>query len=63
MRKDAPHTSRRIEGSWKTCDASPSSRRWIEPIEECVGAGQYYQALKHGKQLLSFEKELLSNVR
>ncbi len=44
-------------------DASPTSRRWIEPIEECVAAGQYYQALKHGKQLLSFEKELLSNVR
>ena len=44
-------------------DASPSSRRLIEPIEDCIQAGQFYQALKHGKQLINFEKELLSNVR
>ena len=44
-------------------DASPSARRWLEPIEEEVRAGKYYPALKLGRQLLAFEKELLSNVR
>ena len=44
-------------------DASPSSRRLLEPIDEMVQAGKYYQALKTGKELLAFERELLSHVR
>ena len=44
-------------------DASPSSRRYLEPIEEQIEAGQYYQALKLGRDLLAFEKELVSHVR
>ena len=44
-------------------DASPSARRWLDPIDEAVRAGKYYPALKLGRQLLTFEKELLSHVR
>ncbi len=44
-------------------DASPSSRRFLEPINELVQSGKYYQALKQGKSLLAFERELLSHVR
>lgn len=44
-------------------DASPSSRRLLEPMDESVRTGQYYQALKLGRQLLAYEKELLSDVR
>lgn len=44
-------------------DASPSSRRFLEPINELVQAGKYYPALKLGKELLAFEKDLLANVR
>jgi flagellar protein FlbT len=44
-------------------DASPSSRRYLAPIDDCIQAGQYYQALKLGRDLLNFEKELLSHVR
>ena len=44
-------------------DASPSSRRYLAPIEESVRGGQYYQALKLGRDLLQFEKELVANVR
>ncbi len=44
-------------------DASPSSRRFLEPINEMVQSGKYYQALKQGKALLAFERDLLSNVR
>lgn len=44
-------------------DASPSSRRFLDPINEMVQSGKYYQALKQGKSLLAFERDLLSNVR
>ena len=44
-------------------DASPSSRRLLDPINELVQAGKYYPALKKGKELLAFERELLSHVR
>jgi flagellar biosynthesis repressor protein FlbT len=44
-------------------DASPSSRRLLESINDLVQAGKYYPALKQGKELLAFEKELLSHVR
>lgn len=44
-------------------DASPSSRRLIEPIDELVQAGKYYPALKQARELLRFERELLENVR
>ena len=44
-------------------DASPSSRRLLGPINELVHEGKYYQALKAGKELLSFERELLAHVR
>lgn len=44
-------------------DASPSSRRLLESIIGLVQSGQYYPALKQAKQLLAFEKELLSHVR
>lgn len=44
-------------------DASPSTRRLIEPIDEAVREGRFYPALKLGRQLLAYERELLSNVR
>lgn len=44
-------------------DASPSARRWLDPIDEAVRAGRYYPALKLGRQLLAFEGELLSHAR
>lgn len=44
-------------------DASPTTRRWLDPIDEAVRAGKFYPALKLGRQLLSFEKELLAHVR
>ena len=44
-------------------DASPSSRRLLEPIDALVRAGNYYAALKLGRELMAFEKALLSNVR
>jgi flagellar protein FlbT len=44
-------------------DASPSARRWLAPIDELVGAGKFYPALKHGRDLLAYERELLANVR
>ena len=44
-------------------DASPSSRRLIEPINALVQQGKYYAALKHGKDLLAYERDLLANVR
>ena len=44
-------------------DASPSSRRYLDPIDELVRAGKFYPALKQARDLLAYEKELLSNVR
>jgi flagellar protein FlbT len=44
-------------------DASPSSRRFLDPIDALVEAGKFYPALKQGKELLAFERALLSNVR
>lgn len=44
-------------------DASPSARRWLDPIDEAVRAGRYYPALKLGRQLLAFEGELLAHAR
>ena len=44
-------------------DASPSSRRVLEPIEACVRDQKYYQALKLGRELIAFEKELVDRAR
>jgi len=44
-------------------DASPSTRRLLEPIDEQVRGGRFYQALKLSRGLLAYEKELLSHVR
>lgn len=44
-------------------DASPSSRRYIEPIDACIAEGRYYQALKLGRDLMTHEKELLEHVQ
>lgn len=44
-------------------DASPSSRRLIEPIDDAVREGKYYPALKLGRQLMAYEKELTTHVR
>ena len=44
-------------------DASPSSRRLLEPINALVQLGKFYPALKQGKELVAYERELLSNVR
>ncbi len=63
-----PHRRTTHHQSYRTLaeevlDASPSSRRYLEPIEECVQNGQLYQALKIGRDLLAYEKELVSHVR
>lgn len=44
-------------------DASPSSRRYLDPIDTCVREGRYYQALKLGRDLMAHEKELLQHVQ
>ncbi len=44
-------------------DASPSSRRWLGPITDLVQQGKFYAALKQGKALLAYERDLLSNVQ
>jgi len=44
-------------------DVSPSSRRYLEPIEKCVTEGRYYQALKLGRELMAHERELLEHVQ
>ncbi len=44
-------------------DASPSSRRYLEPIDKCVEEGRYYHALKLGRDLMAHEKELLEHVQ
>ncbi len=44
-------------------DASPSSRRYLDPIDQCIRQGRYYHALKLGRDLLAHEKELLEHVQ
>ena len=43
-------------------DAVPSTRSLIEPIDEAMRASRWYPAIKYGRALLHFEKELLSHV-
>lgn len=42
--------------------AAPSTRAFIEQINERVQGGNYYQALKLAKNLIDYEEELLKNA-
>lgn len=42
--------------------AAPSTRSFIEQLNERIEAGNYYQALKLAKNLIEYEEELLKNA-
>ena len=42
--------------------AAPSTRAFIEQINEQVEGGNYYQALKLARNLIDYEEELLKNA-
>ncbi|QXE90350.1 flagellar biosynthesis repressor FlbT [Geomonas subterranea] len=42
--------------------AAPSTRSYIEQLNERIEAGNYYQALKLAKNLIEYEEELLKNA-
>ncbi|MBU5638034.1 flagellar biosynthesis repressor FlbT [Geomonas sp. Red69] len=42
--------------------AAPSTRTYIEQLNERIEAGNYYQALKLAKNLIEYEEELLKNA-
>jgi flagellar biosynthesis repressor protein FlbT len=43
-------------------EAAPSTLPLLQKIEQAVEAGQLYQALKTGKQLIAKEQEILNGV-
>jgi flagellar biosynthesis regulator FlbT len=43
--------------------AAPSTGPMLDRIDEHVKAGRHYQALKSGRTLLDYERELISHVR
>jgi flagellar protein FlbT len=42
---------------------APSCRRLIEPIEQQVSEGRFYQALKSARSLIDHERELMAHVQ
>lgn len=42
--------------------AAPSTRTFIEQLNERIEGGNYYQALKIAKNLIEYEEELLKNA-
>ncbi|MBJ6751686.1 flagellar biosynthesis repressor FlbT [Geomonas anaerohicana] len=42
--------------------AAPSTRTYIEQLNERIEGGNYYQALKLAKTLIEYEEELLKNA-
>ncbi|WP_224983691.1 flagellar biosynthesis repressor FlbT [Geomonas agri] len=42
--------------------AAPSTRTYIEQLNERIETGNYYQALKNAKNLIEYEEELLKNA-
>jgi flagellar biosynthesis repressor protein FlbT len=42
--------------------AAPSTRTFIEQLNERIEAGNYYQALKVARNLIDYEEELLKNA-
>ncbi len=42
--------------------AAPSSRSLLEPIEALVARGEFYQAIKHARALLAWERGVLPDV-
>lgn len=43
-------------------EAAPSTRTFIEQLNERIQAGNYYQALKIARNLIDYEEELLKNA-
>lgn len=43
--------------------AVPSTVSLVEKISECMLKNDYYQALKAGKKLIEYEREVLNHVR
>ncbi len=41
--------------------AAPSSKQYLERIDDHAAAGRYYQAIKSAQALLDYEQELLSH--
>lgn len=43
-------------------EASPSMRPLIDDIDDKLAKGQYYQALRLGRQLIAYEQELIAHA-
>ncbi len=43
-------------------DAAPSSLKIVDRINECIVAGNYYQALKTARQLIDYEQEVIERA-
>jgi len=43
--------------------AAPSMKNYFDDIEEHIASGNFYQALKTGRDLIDYEKEVLSRVQ
>jgi flagellar protein FlbT len=44
-------------------EAAPSTRPYIEEINNLILTGSLYKALKHARKLISYEEGLLSHAR
>lgn len=51
------------ESAKDIAEAAKSTIPQIDQISEAVVAGKYYQALKHTRQLIDYEEELLNHAR
>jgi flagellar protein FlbT len=43
-------------------DAAPSTGSRIAAIHDCMASGEHYKALKLGRELVAYERELLARV-
>lgn len=44
-------------------EAAPSTRRLFDSIEDRIGAGEYFAALKLARKLIAYEQEVTDHVR
>jgi flagellar biosynthesis repressor protein FlbT len=59
---DEPNVPRYPELAGDILKAAPSTRTFIEQLNERIEAGNYYQALKVARNLIDYEEELLKNA-
>ena len=62
---DQPNMADYLRGlsqlSLEVAEMLPDARPHLEQIQELVAKGEYYQAMKAARKLISIEKELLGN--